>query len=186
SRLGEVALRELARALRRPSTALGVLEPVGPEAELAGAAVDQGVAEPRDMPGRLPDRWIEDHRGVDCDDVVALLHHRPEPQRTNVVLHQHAVVAVVVCRADAAVDLRGREDESAAPAERDDLVHGHVGHRAVPYPAWRQHPRSERWRKRASVSLSTSTSTTRRAPPTVPRPQTSSTSTPRGSSRRSS
>ena len=37
---------------------------------------------------------------------------------------------VVVGRADAAVDLRGGEDEAAALAQRHDLVHGHdvVGH----------------------------------------------------------
>ena len=40
-------------------------------------------------------------------------------------LEQHAVVAVVVGRADAAVDLRGGEDEAAPLAQRDDLVHGH-------------------------------------------------------------
>ena len=137
ARLGEVALRELARPLRRLPAALRVLEPVGPEAELARAAVDQRVAEPGDVSGRLPDRGIEDHGGVDRHDVVALLHHRPEPEGADVVLHQDAVVAVVVGRAEAAVDLRGREDEAPPAAERDDLVHGHLGHRALPYPAAR-------------------------------------------------
>jgi hypothetical protein len=36
-------------------------------------------------------------------------------------------VAVVVGRADAAVDLRGGEDEAAPLAQRDDLVHRHSG-----------------------------------------------------------
>ena len=40
-------------------------------------------------------------------------------------------MAVVVGRAEAAVDLRGREDEAAPPAERDDLVHRHDGRRAA-------------------------------------------------------
>ena len=75
-----------------------------------------------------------------------------EPQRADVVLHQHAVVAVVVGRAEAAVDLRGREDEAAPAAERDDLVHGDVGHRAVPYPPWRPHLRLQRRSGRASAS----------------------------------
>src|SRR4029453_10939257 len=48
ARLGEVAVRRLARPLRRPSPALGVLELVRPEAELAGAAVDERIAEARD------------------------------------------------------------------------------------------------------------------------------------------
>ena len=43
---------------------------------------------------------------------------------------QHAVVPVVVRRAEAAVDLRRREHEPAAARERDDLVHRDgVGHR---------------------------------------------------------
>src|SRR5260370_23730879 len=48
-RLGEIALRELAWALRRLPAAMCVLEPVGPEAELARAAVDERVAEPGDV-----------------------------------------------------------------------------------------------------------------------------------------
>src|SRR5204863_3680856 len=87
-----------------------------------------------------PDERIEDQGGVERDHVVALLDHRPEPGRPDVVLHEHAVVAVVVRRAEAAIDLRGREDEPAPAAERDDLVHGHVGHRAVRYPAMASTP----------------------------------------------
>src|SRR5207237_8023227 len=91
--------------------------------QLAGAAVDERVGEAGDVAGRLPDAWVEDDRRVEGDDVVALLHHRAEPGRADVVLRQDAVVAVVVRRADAAVDLRGREDEAAAAAEGDDRVH---------------------------------------------------------------
>src|SRR6201999_1383067 len=50
---------------------------------------------------------------------------RPPPLALAVALQQDAVVAEVVGRADAAVDLRGGEDEAAALAERDDLVHRH-------------------------------------------------------------
>src|SRR5204863_459411 len=61
--------------------------------------------------------------------------HGAQPLRANVVLHQHAVVAVVVRRAEAAVDLGGREDEAAPPAQRDDLVHRDLGgrHRGTSY-----------------------------------------------------
>ena len=83
------------------------------------------VGEARDVPGRLPDLRIEDHGGVERDHVVALLHHRAEPPAPDVVLHQDAVVAVVVRRAEAAVDLRRREDEAAPLAQRHDLVHRH-------------------------------------------------------------
>jgi hypothetical protein len=41
------------------------------------------------------------------------------------VLRENAVVAVVVRRAEAAVDLGGGEDEAAAAAEGDDRVHRH-------------------------------------------------------------
>ena len=87
---------------------------------------------PRDVPGGLPDPRVEDDRGVECDDVVSLLHHRLEPARLDVLLQKDAVVAVVVRRAEAAVDLGRGEDEPAAARERDDLVHRDVGgHRAA-------------------------------------------------------
>ena len=118
ARLGQVAVRRLARPLRRPLAAadllvLGVGEVVGPEALLAGAAVDERVAEAAHVPRGFPDSRVEDDRGVERDDVVPLAHHRLEPARLDVVLQQDAVVAVVVGAAEAAVDLRRREDESA-------------------------------------------------------------------------
>ena len=63
----------------------------------------------------------------------------------DVLLQQHAVVAVVVGRAEAAVDLRGGEDEAAPLAERDDLVHRDFGrsrfHRGPAMP-WRNRDRA--------------------------------------------
>ena len=122
----------LAGPLARLAAAARVFEPVGTEAELARAAVDDRVGEAGDVAGRLPDARVEDDRGVEGDDVVALLHHRAEPERADVVLRQDAVVAVVVRRAEAAVDLGRREDEAAPAAEGDDRVHGQrwrgVGH----------------------------------------------------------
>src|SRR5947199_10652009 len=64
-----------------------------------------------------------DDRRVERDDVVALLQHGPPPLALDVVLEQHAVVAVVVARAEPAVDLTAREHEAAALGQRDDLVH---------------------------------------------------------------
>src|SRR6185436_2560730 len=64
-----------------------------------------------------------------------LLDHRLPPLRRDVVLEQHAVVAVVVGVGDPAVDLRCGEDQPPALAEGDDLVHGrdvvHCGGRLV-------------------------------------------------------
>ena len=183
--LGEVAVGELAGPLARLAAALGVLELVGAEAELAGAAVDERVAEARDVAGGLPDGGVEDDRGVEGDDVVALLHHRLEPERADVVLRQDAVVAVVVRRAEPAVDLGGGEDEAAPPAERHDLVHRDLGH-GFTVSAWRRLLRLQQHNGRESVSRCTSTSTTRRPTRTASRPRRSSASTRRGSSRRSS
>ena len=123
ARLGEIAVRRLAGLLARLAAAMRVLEPVGAKAELAGAAVDQRVGEPLDVTGGLPDERVQDHRGVERHDVVALLHHRVEPARADVVLGQDAIVAVVVGRAEAAIDLGRGEDEAAPPGEGDDLVH---------------------------------------------------------------
>src|SRR5262249_6895258 len=109
--------------LRRLAPALNLVELVGSEPQLAGAAVDQRVGEALDVPGRLPDAWVENDRRGDSNDVVALLHHRPEPALPDVVLHQDAVMAGINGGAEAAVDLRGREDEAAPAAQRDDLVH---------------------------------------------------------------
>ena len=90
---------------------------VGAEALLAVAAVDERIGEAADVARDLPDARVEDDRGVEREDVVALLHHRRQPAGLDVVLQQDAVVAVVVGGAEAAVDLRGGEDE-AAPARR--------------------------------------------------------------------
>ena len=72
-----------------------------------------GSLKPPTWPDASQTSRVEDDRGVERDDVVPLLHHRLEPARLDVVLQQDAVVAVVVRRAEAAVDLRGREDEPA-------------------------------------------------------------------------
>ena len=154
ARLGEVAVRRLARPLARLPAALRVLELVGAEPELAGAAVDERVGEAGDVAGGLPDGGVEDDRRVEGDDVVALLHHRLEPELADVVLREDAVVAVVVRRAEPAVDLGGGEDEAAPPAERHDLVHRHgagrLGHLPVTVSGWRKRPRSQPWSGRES------------------------------------
>jgi hypothetical protein len=113
------------RPLARLPAAARELQLVGAEAELARAAVDEGVVEAGDVARCLPDGGVEDDRGVEGDDVVTLLHHRAEPERADVVLREDAVVAVVVRRTEAAVDLGGGEDEAAAAAEGDDRLHRH-------------------------------------------------------------
>ncbi len=98
------------------------------EAALALAeALHERVAEALEVARRLPDPRVLDDRRVERDDVVAVGQHRPPPLVLDVVAQQDAVVAVVVGRADAAVDLRRGEDEAAPLAQRDDLVEAHVG-----------------------------------------------------------
>ena len=93
------------------------------EAVLAGAAVDERVREAGQVAAGLPHAGVLDDRAVEGDDVVAILEHRLPPLRLDVVLQQDAVVAVVVRGTDAAVDLRGREDEPSALAKGDDSIH---------------------------------------------------------------
>ena len=145
ARLGQVAVGRLAGVLGRLAAAGRDVEVVGAEAQLAGAAVDQRVGEAGQVAARLPRLRVLDDRRVERHDVVALLQHRPPPLALDVVLEQHAVVAVVVARADPAVDLAALEDEPAPLAQRDDLVHGDgvVGHRA--------RDASQRWRRRAPL-----------------------------------
>ncbi len=90
-------------------------------------ALDQRVGEALEVARGLPDFGVLEDRRVDRDDVVALLQHRAPPLGFDVALEQDAVVAVVVGRAEAAVDLRGREYEAPAFAEGDDLLHRHLG-----------------------------------------------------------
>ena len=168
ARLGQVAVGRLAGALARPLAAphflvLLVGEMVGAEAQLAGAAVDQRVGEAADVPGRLPDPRVEDDRRVERDDVLPLAHHRLEPAGLDVLLQQHAVVAVVVGGAEAAVDLRGGEDEASAASQRDDRVHRDgvgglgLGHaRQATFLPWRRLRPSRCSSARASRTVRTS------------------------------
>ena len=106
--------------LARLLAALRLVELVGAVAALAEAAVDERIGEARDVPRGLPHGGVEDDRRVERDDVVALAHHRLEPARLDVLLEEDAVVAVVVRRAEPAVDLAttGRRTRAAARARR--------------------------------------------------------------------
>ncbi len=128
ARLGEVAAAlgalELALGLRLAQVVLA------PAALALAEALDQRIGEPLQVARGLPDSGVHDHRGVDGDDVVPLVDHRPPPLVLHVLPEQDAVVAVVERRGQPPVDLGGLEDEAPPLAERDDLVHGHdvVGH----------------------------------------------------------
>src|SRR4029079_18437716 len=106
---------------------LGVVEVVIAEPLLAGLALDQRIAEPGEVPRRLPDLGVLEDRRVERDYVVAVVDHRPPPLVLDVVSQQHAVVAVVVGRAEAPIYLRRGKDEAASLAERDDLIECDLG-----------------------------------------------------------
>ena len=125
---------------------------------VARLALDQRVDEGVEVAGGLPDVRGEDHRGVEADDVVAGLHHRPPPLPADVLLQLHAKRAVVPGGATAAIDLRRREDDAPALAEADEVVdstcvagRGGVGHACAP-SGWRSAGRRKPSRDHASVT----------------------------------
>ena len=99
------------------------LEVVGPPALLAVAAVDQRIGEVGQVARGLPDLRAGQDGGVEADDVVAQLDHRPPPGVLDVAQHEHAERPVVVGGAEPAVDLRRGEHEAALLAQPHDVVH---------------------------------------------------------------
>ena len=121
ARLGELVAAVLGLGQVRLRRAhLVRVEVVGAEALLARAAVDERVGEAGEVAAGLPHARVLEDRRVERDDVVALLEHRAPPLVLDVRLQQDAVVAVVVRRAEAAVDLRatGRRSRAACRARR--------------------------------------------------------------------
>ncbi len=102
---------------------VGVVELVEPEALVAALAVDQRVGEVLQVARGLPHRGRREDGGIEADDVVAELHHRPPPGVLDVAQQQHADRAVVVGRAEPAVDLGRREHEAPTLRQVDDLLH---------------------------------------------------------------
>ena len=89
--------------------------------------------------------------GVDEHDVVALLHHRPDPRVLDVAQHQRAERPVVVGAAEPAVDLRRRVHEAAALAQVDDLVEVRRRHDV---PGYGGDPVHQRWDVASAASRS--------------------------------
>ncbi len=113
--------------------AVTLVELILTEPPVADRAVDERVGEVLKVAARLPDRWRREDRGVDEHDVVALLHHRPHPGVLHVAQHQRAERAVVVSRAESAVDLGRRENEAPSLAQVDDLIEIGCGHEGRGY-----------------------------------------------------
>ena len=96
---------------------------IGPPALLAVAAVDQRIGEVGQVTGRLPDPRAGQDGGVEADDFVAELDHRPPPGVFDIAQHEHAEGPVVVGGAETPVDLGRREHEAALLAQPHDVVH---------------------------------------------------------------
>ncbi len=101
----------------------GLGQVVGPEALFAVPAVDERVGERLDVAARLPDPGVHEDGGVEADDVVPQLDHRPPPGVLDVALQEDAEGPVIPGRPEAAVDLAGREDEAAPLAQVDHALH---------------------------------------------------------------
>ena len=126
-------------ALAGPLLRDGLLEVVGAEPLVAREALDERVAERRDVARRNPGLPRQDDRGVQADDVVALDDHRLPPLPLDVVLQLHTERAVVPRRPGASVDLTARVHEASALAEAHDGVDGgagggQTGHSGQGYP----------------------------------------------------
>ena len=122
ARLGQLAVA-LARVLRGFLGTRQLVQVIRTEAPLAGLAVHHRVGEAAHVTGHLPHaRVLQDGR-VEPHDVAPRGDHAPPPGVLDAPLELDAQGAVVVGVADAAVDLGGLEDESAAFAEGHDGVH---------------------------------------------------------------
>ena len=77
----------------RRGQVLGAGQLVEAEAAVVGLALDQRVAEAADVAGRHPHLRVHQDPGVEPDDVVALLDHRPPPGALDVVLQLDARAA---------------------------------------------------------------------------------------------
>ena len=78
---------------------------IEPEPAVVGLALHERVAERPDVPGRDPDLRVHEDPGIEPDDVVALLDHRPPPRALDVVLELDPERPVVPDGVDPAVDL---------------------------------------------------------------------------------
>src|SRR5581483_10102835 len=113
----------------------------------------QRVGERGHVARRLPHSGRHEDGGVEADDVVAVLDHRPPPRLFDVALEQHAQGAVVPRGPEPPVDLARREDEPAPPrAARPAPPAGPRRGSAPPVPAPPPAPPGPPARRRAGTA----------------------------------
>ena len=94
------------------------------EAFLTFLAVHEGVREAAQMAGGDPGLRIHEDGGVQTHVVGVLLNEFLPPSLLDVVFQLHTQRAVVPGVGQAAVDFAARENEAAAFAQGNDLIHG--------------------------------------------------------------
>ena len=100
---------------------------IGPVPALRCLVVDHGIMEGVYMPGRFPDGRMHENSRVESLDIVVPVHHLPPPPLLDVALQLDAQWTIIVRSAETAVNIRRREDESAALGKGNDLfqkIHG--------------------------------------------------------------
>jgi len=97
-------------------------EHIGAVAFLRVAVVDEGVVKRIHVSTCLPDSGVHEDGGIDADDVLVQQHHALPPVLFDVVLQFHAVLTVVVHRAQSVVNLAAGEDEAVFLAVRDEFL----------------------------------------------------------------
>ena len=120
-----------------------------------------GSVKPPTWPEASQTRGCRMIDGVERDDVVPLPHHRLEPARLDVLLQQHAVVAVVVraSRARRRSPTTGRRSRAGVQSETILSIVSPDAMVRQPYPradpAWRgwEHRRSMRLAERAGIAF---------------------------------
>ena len=100
-----------------------VADLVGAEAGFAGAAIDHRIREPADVTGGFEGFLVGEDGAVEADDVIAFAHVFAPPVVFEVALQLGAERAVVPAAVESTVDFSGLEDEAAALAQADNLLH---------------------------------------------------------------
>src|SRR5437660_4016171 len=98
---------------------------------LAQEAIHHRITERAGMAARFPNLWMHDDRRFQPNHVIAILRHAAPPIILDVALELRTERTVIPKAIDPAVNFGRLEDQSAALAEGDNLLHAiiHFGFR---------------------------------------------------------
>ena len=86
------------------------------------AVVNQRIVEGVHVSRSLPSGRVHKDSGIDADDVLMQQRHGIPPVTLDVILQLHAVLTVVIDRAESVVNLAGREYKAVFLAMGDDFL----------------------------------------------------------------